>query len=123
MLEEQRGFIHGVSPYLGCWFALQWTATSPGPGSQKSSGGWGHTGGEGVKKAAQPAKKNHVYYHYDPQGKFQSVITYTCINYIIIHVSYAAIFIYKYQSGHNVPDSGGTLTFDLLEVNTTYYLV
>lgn len=75
------------------------------------------------KKGCTTCQKKHVYYHYDPQGKFQSVIIYTCIKYIIIYVSYAAIFIYKYQSDHNVPDSGGTLTFDLLEVNTTYYLV
>lgn len=77
--------------------------------------GWG-----GGKKAA---KKNMYIIIMTPQGKFQSVITYTCLNYIIIHVSYAAIFIYRYQSDHNVPDSGGTLTFDLLVVNTTYYLV
>lgn len=56
MLEEQRGFIHSVSPYLGCWFALQWTATSPGPRSQKSSGGWGRAVGEGGRAAARPGR-------------------------------------------------------------------
>lgn len=54
MLEEQRGFIHCVSPYLGCWFALHWTATSSGLRSQTSGGRWGHTGGEGARGAAQP---------------------------------------------------------------------
>lgn len=28
MSAEQRGFIHSVSTDLGCWFAVQWSATN-----------------------------------------------------------------------------------------------
>lgn len=61
MLVEQKGFIHSVSPNLGCWFAVQWTETNPCTLSiqeplpmrpQRHMGG--HEPREGAREAAPP---------------------------------------------------------------------